>query len=61
MALGEELRRKLVSYTNPVSTKSCSTFFFSNFPSTHGEYDMLKIFQRWARVKEVFISGRRNR
>ena len=52
---------KPVPHTNLMSSKSYFTFFFSNFPSTHGEYDILKIFQRWARVKEVFISGRRNR
>jgi len=38
-----------------------TTFFFSNFPSGFGEIDILKIFQRWARVKEVFISRRRNK
>ncbi|XP_068503621.1 uncharacterized protein [Phaseolus vulgaris] len=38
-----------------------TTFFFSNFPYDYGEYDMIKIFQRWARVKEVFISRRLNR
>ena len=32
-----------------------STFFFSNFPGSRREIDMFKIFQRWARVKEVFI------
>jgi len=34
----------------------CTTFFFSNFPSHYGELDMFKVFQKWARVKEVFIS-----
>ena len=43
------------------SSNSSTTFFFSNFPDSHGEYDMLKLFQRWARVKEVFISRRLNR
>ncbi|XP_068504217.1 uncharacterized protein [Phaseolus vulgaris] len=38
-----------------------TTFFFSNFPGSHGEYDMTKIFQRWARVKDIFISRRLNR
>jgi len=37
------------------------TFFFSNFPDSHGEYDMFRIFRKWARVKEVFISRRPNR
>ena len=38
-----------------------TTFFFSNFPRGFGEIDMLKIFQKWARVKEVFISRRLNK
>ena len=48
--------RKNLSYDN-----SFTTFFFSNFPDSHVEYEMLKFFQKWARVKEVFISRRRNR
>jgi len=36
-------------------------FFFSNFSNGFGEKDMLKIFQKWARVKEVFISRRLNK
>ena len=43
------------------TASSVTTFFFSNFPDEYGELDMLKAFQRWARVKEVFISRRRNR
>jgi len=38
-----------------------STFFFSNFPHGFGEMDMVKVFQKWARVKEVFISRRLNK
>jgi len=38
-----------------------STFFFSNFPGSHGEFDMFKIFQRWARMNEVFIARKFNR
>ncbi|XP_068474729.1 uncharacterized protein [Phaseolus vulgaris] len=38
-----------------------TTFFFSNFPHGYGEMDMVKVFQRQARVKEVFISCRLNR
>jgi len=38
-----------------------TTFFFSNFPHGYGEVDMMKIFQKKARVKEVFISRRLNR
>jgi len=38
-----------------------TTFFFSNFSSGYGEMDMVKIFQKWARVKEVFISRRFNK
>ena len=57
----EDQRGKRIVETNKASSNESSTFFFSNFPSTHGEYDMLKIFQRWARVKEVFISKHRNR
>jgi len=43
------------------SSRNFTTFFFSNFPVNYGEYDMFKTFQRWARVKEVFISRRLNR
>jgi len=38
-----------------------TTFFFSNFPHGYGEMDMVKIFQKQAKVKEVFISRRLNR
>jgi len=38
-----------------------SSFFFSNFPHGYGEMDMAKLFQKWARVKEVFISRRLNK
>ena len=38
-----------------------STFFFSNFPGSRGEIDMFKMFQRWARVKEVCIVRKLNR
>jgi len=41
--------------------KNLSTFFFSNFPDSHGEFKMFRIFQKWARVREVFISRRLNR
>jgi len=34
---------------------------FSNFLARCGEFDMIKIFQRWDRVKEVFISRRLKR
>jgi len=42
-------------------SNNSTTFFFSNFPGDYGEKDMLKIFQRWARVKDVFISRRLNK
>jgi len=45
----------------PLPSNSFTTFFFSNFSASHVEYEMLKFFQKWARVKEVFISRRRNR
>jgi len=38
-----------------------TTFFFANFPNGYGEMDMIKIFRRWARVKEVFIARRLNK
>jgi len=41
--------------------EDCSTFFFSNFPERYGEMDMVKVFQKWAAVKEVFISRRPNK
>jgi len=36
------------------------SFFFSNFPHDHEERDMWKIFQRWGRIKDIFISRRLN-
>jgi len=33
-----------------------TTFFFSHFPHTFGEKEMWRIFMRWGRVNEVFIS-----
>jgi len=38
------------------SSQDFTTFFFSNFPNDYGEVDMFKVFQRWARVKKVFIA-----
>jgi len=38
-----------------------TTFFFSNFPHGFGELDMHKVFQKWGRVKEVFIARRLNK
>jgi len=43
------------------SVDNTTSFFFSNFPHGFGELDMHKVFQRWARVKEVFISRRLNK
>jgi len=40
---------------------SSTTFFFSHFPLAYGEYDLWKIFARWGRVIDVFISQRLNR
>jgi len=58
---GENYWRRSVERKHHFSTDSSTTFFFLNFPNSHGEYEMLKLFQRWARVKEVFISRRLNR
>jgi len=38
-----------------------TTFFFSHFLNNYGEHDIWKIFQRWGRVEEVFISKKLNR
>ena len=57
----EESWRKFGMQKNQSYANSFTTFFFSNFPASHGEYEMLTFFQKWARVKEVFISRRRNR
>jgi len=35
-------------------------FFFTNFPLEYEEKDMWKVFQRWGRVADVFISRRLN-
>jgi len=52
---------KAASSVNKSGEGNSSMFFFSNFPDSHGEYDMFRIFRKWARVKEVFISRRLNR
>lgn len=36
------------------------SFFFSYFPSDHGEYKMWKIFRRWESVIDVFIAKKVN-
>jgi len=43
------------------SSQDFTSFFFSNFPNDYSETDMFKVFQRWARVKEVFVSRRLNK
>jgi len=62
----EEPRSRATKYKEASPAKkswveNSSTFFFSNFPDNHREYDMFRVFQKWARVKEVFISRRLNR
>ena len=44
-----------------VRLQDFTTFFFSNFPNEYGEVEMFKVFQSWARVKEVFVSRRLNK
>ena len=58
--MGEKYWRGTVERKQYPSSSSSTMFFFSNFPDSHGEYDMFKLFQRWARIKEVFISRRLN-
>ncbi|ESW34124.1 hypothetical protein PHAVU_001G126500 [Phaseolus vulgaris] len=43
------------------SSQDYTTFFFSNFPHGYTKTDLLKVFQRWAKVKEVFVSRRLNK
>jgi len=38
-----------------------TTFFFSHFPINYGERDTWKVFRRWGRLVEVFISTKLNR
>ena len=38
-----------------------ATVFFSNFPDSHKEIDLWKLFQRWGKVWEVFIPQRRDK
>ena len=38
-----------------------TSFFFLNFPTGVGEVEMFRVFQKWARVKDVFISRRLNK
>jgi len=52
---------KAATSVNKSGEGNSSTFFFSNFLDSHGEYDMFRIFKKWARVKKVFISRRLNR
>ncbi|XP_068466662.1 uncharacterized protein [Phaseolus vulgaris] len=56
-----EQRPQRKSNLQPSKASKSTTFFFSNFPNGFGEKDMLKIFQRWARVQDVFISRRLNK
>jgi len=37
-----------------------TSFFFTNFPPDYFEKDLWKIFQRWGRVLDVFISRKLN-
>jgi len=46
---------------DPMVDHDFFTFFFSNFSHGLSEKDMTKVFQKWARVKEVFISHKLNR
>jgi len=55
MVGNRERSRGYYGYSNDYTT-----FFFSNFPHGYGEVDMVKVFQRQVRVKEVFISRRLN-
>jgi len=56
-----ELRSRRKPYLQPSKASNFTTFFFSNFPNGFGEKDMLKVFQKWARVQDVFISRRLNK
>jgi len=58
---GRSARGRSVCHGGYGAAQDYTTFFFSNFPSGFGEVDMLRIFQKWARVKEVFISRRLNK
>lgn len=37
------------------------SFFFSNFPDSHGMEEMWKIFHSWGRVNDIYISPRRDK
>ena len=43
-----------------MENKGGTPFFFSNFPFDIKESDLWKIFRRWGRVSDVFISRRLN-
>nr|XP_007133499.1 hypothetical protein PHAVU_011G184000g [Phaseolus vulgaris]ESW05493.1 hypothetical protein PHAVU_011G184000g [Phaseolus vulgaris] len=45
---------------DPILLSMKVSFFFSNFPHDYDERDMWKIFQRWGRIKDIFISRRLN-
>jgi len=42
------------------SNKTSVIFFFTNFPMEYEEKDMWKVFQRWVRVVDMFISIKLN-
>jgi len=37
-----------------------ASFFFTNFPNEFQENDLWRVFQRWGRVLDVFISRKLN-
>jgi len=58
---GHSQRQGSFGHMKRKTVDNATSFFFSNFSHGYGELDMHKVFQRWARVKEVFISRRQNK
>ena len=41
--------------------REITSFFFSNFPDEMNEVGLWKIFQRWGKVREVIVAGKRTK
>jgi len=55
---GKQLRYRNLYWRNH---EDVTTFYFSRFPDGTSEYELWKIFQKWGRVKEVFIPKYKNK
>jgi len=56
---GVKLHKRGMGYQS--GGRSVTTYLFLHVLDNYGEFDMWKIFQRWGKVKEVFIVRKLNR